>query len=139
MVPENLDLQEFAHRLPRSRSNNFVVVNEKEEIAGILTFLDYYDKLFNGKIDNYMLVKDIMTPDVVTVSIEDTLDTALEKITVEDYSILPVVAADNPLKMLGDLNFWVDSRSYNIIECMHMFWLMATCDLIIGKAEYPVS
>jgi len=103
MVPENLDLKQFAEKLPRSRSNNFVVVNDKEEITGVLTFLDYYDRLYSGKIDDHMVVKDIMTPDPVTVSIEDTLDTALKKITSKDFSILPVVSPDNPLKMLGIL------------------------------------
>lgn len=47
-------------------------------------------------------------------------------------------SAQNPLKQLGTLNFWLDSRAYNIVECTHMFWLMAVCDLIIGKAEYAV-
>ena len=103
LVPEGLHLNDFAEKLPRSRSNNFVVVNDKEEITGVLTFLDYYDKLYNGKIDDHMVVKDIMTPDVVTVSIEDNLDTALEKITARDFSILPVVSPDNPLKLLGIL------------------------------------
>jgi len=103
MVPESLDLKQFAEKLPRSRSNNFVVVNDKEEITGVLTFLDYYDRLYSGKIDDHMVVKDIMTQDVVTVSIEDTLDTALEKITSKDFSILPVVAPDNHLKLLGIL------------------------------------
>jgi len=48
-------------------------------------------------------------------------------------------APDNPLRMLGIVNLWVDSRAYNIIECTHMIWLTAICDLIIGSAEYPVS
>ena len=103
IVPENLHLKEFAEGLSKSRSNNFVVVNDKEEIAGVLTFLDYYDNLFNGKIDDQMMVKDIMTSDVVTVSIEDNLGTALEKITAGDFSILPVMSTDDPLKMLGIL------------------------------------
>jgi len=46
---------------------------------------------------------------------------------------------DNPLKQCGDLNLWVESRAYNIIENMHMIWLTAVCDAIIGKAEYSVS
>ena len=46
---------------------------------------------------------------------------------------------DNPLKILGDINFWVDSRSYNIVENTHSIWLMAVCDLIIGKSEYKVG
>ena len=46
-------------------------------------------------------------------------------------------APDNPLKQIGHLNFWVDSRAYNIIEMVHHMWLLAACDLIIGSAEYP--
>ena len=48
-------------------------------------------------------------------------------------------SAQNPLKQMGKLNFWLDSRAYNIVECTHMFWLMAVCDLVIGKAEYAVA
>jgi CIC family chloride channel protein len=103
IIPETLYLQDFTKKLPQSRSNNFVVVNDKEEITGIITFLDYYDNLYNGKLNDKMTVRDIMTTDVVTVSIEDNLSTALEKITTGDFSILPVVSADNPLKMLGVL------------------------------------
>ena len=103
IIHDNLGLKELAEKLPKSRSNNFVVVNDKEKITGILTYLDYYDNLFNGKLDNRMTVKDIMTKDVVTVSIEDNLSKAMEKITAGDYGILPVVAADDPLKMLGIL------------------------------------
>ena len=43
---------------------------------------------------------------------------------------------DNPLKQEGDLNFWLDSRAYNIVENTHQIWLLMVCDLIIGKAEY---
>ena len=43
---------------------------------------------------------------------------------------------DNPLKKLGELNFWLDSRAYNIIENTHQIWLLMVCDLIIGKIVY---
>jgi D-sedoheptulose 7-phosphate isomerase len=46
---------------------------------------------------------------------------------------------DNPLKQCGDINLWVDSKAYNIIENVHMIWLTAVCDSIIGKSEYSVS
>jgi len=45
----------------------------------------------------------------------------------------------NPLRKLSDIDFWVDSCAYNIVECTHMVWLMATVDFLIGKAEYAVS
>ena len=45
-------------------------------------------------------------------------------------------SAENPLKQKGPLNFWVDSKAYNIIENIHQIWLLMVCDLVIGKAEY---
>lgn len=48
-------------------------------------------------------------------------------------------SADNPLKALGHLNVWVDSRAYNVVEMTHQIWLLAVCDLIIGAAEYPAQ
>jgi len=48
-------------------------------------------------------------------------------------------APDNPLKSLGEVNLWLESRAYNIIEAAHSFWLAAACDLLIGKSEYSVS
>ena len=45
----------------------------------------------------------------------------------------------NNLKKMGLINFWVDSKSYNIIETAHQFFMMAVIDLIIGKAEYKAN
>lgn len=47
--------------------------------------------------------------------------------------------ADNPCAQLSDISFWLNSRSYNIIEGIHQIWLMMICDLIIGKTEYSVK
>jgi D-sedoheptulose 7-phosphate isomerase len=47
--------------------------------------------------------------------------------------------SENPLKLQGDISFWLDCRAYNIIEGVHQLWLLAICDLIIGKSEYSVS
>jgi D-sedoheptulose 7-phosphate isomerase len=46
---------------------------------------------------------------------------------------------NNPLNQLGDVNFWVPSQAYNIIENIHQIWLLMICDLIIGKTEYSVN
>ena len=48
-------------------------------------------------------------------------------------------AADNPLGAAADINFWVDSRSYNIVECTHMILLAGIVDLLIGSSEYGVT
>jgi phosphoheptose isomerase len=56
-----------------------------------------------------------------------------------DVITLSGMSPDNPLRELGDVNYWIDSRSYNIVETAHQFWMMAVIDLIIGRAEYPAS
>ena len=47
--------------------------------------------------------------------------------------------AKNPLRQLGDINIWVNSMSYNHIENIHQFWLLAIVDVIIGKAVYSLN
>lgn len=54
---------------------------------------------------------------------------------------LPVITfsgfdSNNSLKQLGTLNFWVNSRNYNIVEMTHNIWLVAIIDYITGKMEY---
>ena len=43
----------------------------------------------------------------------------------------------NPLKKMGNINLWVNSKAYNIIENIHQIWLLSIVDRIIGKSEYP--
>jgi D-sedoheptulose 7-phosphate isomerase len=37
------------------------------------------------------------------------------------------------------LNFWVNSKAYNHIEIVHLFWLLSIVDFIIGKTIYKVA
>ena len=46
---------------------------------------------------------------------------------------------DNPLWKLGDINLWVDSKAYNIVEMTHHIWLLALVDYIVGHIEYSAS
>lgn len=42
----------------------------------------------------------------------------------------------NPLKKMGNINLWVNSKAYNIVENVHQIWLLSIVDKIIGKTEY---
>lgn len=39
----------------------------------------------------------------------------------------------NPLRALGDLNLWVNSRAYNVVETTHQAWLLAGLDYIVSN------
>ena len=43
---------------------------------------------------------------------------------------------DNPLKKMGDINLWVNNKSYNFVENVHQIWLLTIVDLLIGSREY---
>ena len=62
--------------------------------------------------------------------------------TAKDLGLMVITfsgkSVENSLKSIGDINFWVDSRAYNIVECIHMIWVTTVIDSIVGKAEYEV-
>ena len=66
---------------------------------------------------------------------------AADYVTARGNTLITFTGFDqnNPLKARGNLNLWVDSRAYNIVEMTHQIWLLAVCDLMIGRAEYPAS
>ena len=47
--------------------------------------------------------------------------------------------ADNPLRKLGDLNFWADSKAYNVVEMTHHVWLLALVDKLVADKEGGVN
>lgn len=42
-------------------------------------------------------------------------------------------SSENPLKKLGDINLWVDSGVYNVVENTHQSWLLGICDLLTAS------
>ena len=40
---------------------------------------------------------------------------------------------NNPLSKLGNINFWVNSDKYNIIEMVHHIWLVSLVDSLVEK------
>lgn len=45
------------------------------------------------------------------------------------------MSPQNPLRNQGDINLWVDSQVYNIVEMTHHIWLLAIVDMIISNTE----
>ena len=42
-------------------------------------------------------------------------------------------SSDNLLRKLGDINFWVDSSTYNIVESIHQMWMLSVVDYLIQE------
>ena len=102
-IPENLSLGRLAERISKSKYNSFPVLNQKGKLTGILSFFDYHQVVFDQDLKDLVVAKELASTHVVTVSLDDNLYNALEKITSKDYSLLPVVSPDNPSELRGVL------------------------------------
>lgn len=102
-VPEGMGLERFSHMASKSKYNSFPVIDAAGRLAGILSFNDYSDAIFNEDLLDLIIARDIATKKVVTVTTEDNLYRALERITHKDFSIMPVVSPEDQLKLEGVL------------------------------------
>ena len=102
-VYEGLPLESLADRISKSKYNSFPVVDSENELTGILSFLDYNDALFDKHLKGIIVAKDLATLEIITVSTDDNLYDAFEKITQKDFSVLPVVSPDNTSRLMGIL------------------------------------
>jgi CIC family chloride channel protein len=103
-VSEAFNLRGLADKISKSKYNSFPVVNDANELTGILSFFDYNEALFDENLKDLVIAKDLATTNIVTVSLNDNLYDAFEKISVKDFSILPVVSPDNPKQLMGVLS-----------------------------------
>ena len=102
-IHESLNLGSLAERISKSKYNSFPVVDDEGNLTGILSFLDYHAAVFDENLKDLVVAKELATRKVVTISLDDNLYNALEKITSKDFSILPVVSPDDSSKLLGIL------------------------------------
>jgi CIC family chloride channel protein len=102
-VQENMGLENFSRMVSKSKYNSFPVTDADGRLTGILSFNDYSDAIFNEDLKDLIIARDIATKKVVTVTTENNLFQALERITQKDFSIMPVVSPEDQLKLEGVL------------------------------------
>jgi len=99
---------------------------------------DYgYEKVFSKSLEFYADRGDV----VIIVSSSGRSKNLLEaaKVCKKKKILLYTFTGfskSNPLKKMGNINLWVNSKAYNIIENIHQIWLLSIVDRIIGTTEY---
>jgi CIC family chloride channel protein len=100
-MPEDLPLAQMTEKISKSKFNSFPVLNAQNDLTGILSFNDYSEAIFDENLKDLVVARDLATTDLVNVSMDDNLWTALEKISSKDFAVLPVVSAQAPNKLKG--------------------------------------
>ena len=86
----------------RTGRHGFPVVNHDGSLFGVVSLEDYRRAL-DREADSIkeLLVRDIATLDIVSVYPDETVGTVLQRMAPRDLSRLPVVARDDPRRLVG--------------------------------------
>ncbi len=100
-IQEDMKLSALAEMISKSKFNSFPVVDKMRNLTGVLSFIDYHEAVRNEDLQDLLITKDLATLNVVQVTPENNLLDAFEKITLKDFSILPVVVSETNPRLLG--------------------------------------
>jgi chloride channel protein, CIC family len=102
-VPESTSLDDIVHILAETHQHYFPVIDAEGNMVGIFSDDDVRAYLFDETIWRLAVARDVMITNVVSVSPDDDLNTALRHFTAMNLDELPVLHPDNPGKLLGML------------------------------------
>ncbi len=114
-VPANLPVALLAGEFIRTGRHGFPVLSSSGSLLGIVSLEDYRRATIGEKIPPEQLaVRDIATRDMVTVFPDETVGVALRRMAPRDLSRLPVVARDDPRRLVGVVRRNDIVRAYEI-------------------------
>ena len=90
-------------------------------------------EFYSDKGDVVILISSSGTSANIVNGAQWAKDFGLKVITLSGFN------PNNPLRNLGDINLWVNSMGYNIVEMTHHIWLVAIVDYLVGKIEYKAN
>lgn len=99
---------------------------------------DYgYEKVFAKGVERYGDAEDVLVA-ISSGGRSKNILFACDEAKKKKMSIITLSGfdSDNPLKRMGDVNIWVDSRAYGYLEIIHGTLLHFISDMIIGRIEY---
>jgi CIC family chloride channel protein len=103
-VPESLPFDKILHLAAESSETLFPVVDDQGRLAGIFSLRDVRLALGGSHVGPLVLAADLAARPVITVTPLDDLHTALKRLTELNLDEIPVVAPDDPTRLLGLLH-----------------------------------
>lgn len=103
-VQESASLDQIVHLLAETSQQYFPVFDEDDAMVGIFSADDVRAYLFDETIWKLAVARDVMKQSVVTVTTEDDLNTALQRLTSLNVDEIPVVAPEKDSQLLGMLS-----------------------------------
>ncbi len=100
-IPENMPLKEILKKLRTSPHSTFPVVDQKNQLVGVLSLRDIRSLLFEEQVYPLLIARDIAREDYVYITPDQSLADVLRLFDLTDAEMLPVVSRKNPKRLLG--------------------------------------
>lgn len=112
-IAETATVAAASDMLLRRRSHGMPVVNDSGELCGVITLQDIERTQTQDDIPN-LTVGDLCTRDVLVAYAEESMGTALRRMSTRDIGRLPVVMSHTPRRMVGLLRRTTVIRAYEV-------------------------
>ncbi len=112
-VPESTSLEDIVHLIAETKQHYFPVINQEGRMIGIFSADDVRHYLYDETIWHLAVASDVMNSQVVSVTPEDDLNTAMRCFTAIAIDEIPVVDANDRSQLLGTLRHKDTIAAYN--------------------------
>jgi CIC family chloride channel protein len=112
-IHEDADLNELLGNVVEGDSFYFPIVDEDNLLTGIISLHDIKSVLFDEELKDILRAKNIISKNVIVLTPDNNLNTAIEKFALKDIGEIPVVSVSNKRKIVGMLNRGDVITAYN--------------------------
>ncbi len=103
IIPEDMSFGEILRHITLSSHSNFPMINKEGHLAGIISFQEIRQHVFDPNLGQLVIAKDLATLSMTTVTPSDNLKDALSRLAYGSIKQLPVVDVKDPKKLIGIL------------------------------------
>ena len=112
-VAEGMGFENMMQFMVNSNQEDFPVVDGNGRLTGVLSMTDLREAMAHTSIHSFLLAKDIATGNVVAVTMEDSLNTALKLMAEANVRELPVVIQGDQTQVISSINRKDITRTYH--------------------------
>jgi len=105
-LPQTATFNEIVEFIERSHDNTYPVVNDKGSVIGIIRYHELSSTLFNPRLGALVRAADLATSVEDTVYPDDPVSRAWEMFRNGTDDCIPVIAREQPQKLLGVVRRW---------------------------------
>ena len=104
LIPQDMPFKEFKKFFSTTKQHYFPVMNDYKRLIGIFSSTDIRGVLFSPEVEPLVVMRDLCIFDIIVTTLDEDLNTVLQKFTERNIDSLPVVKSDDHGILIGMLN-----------------------------------